>query len=63
MWQKTEEAIADYEDEMYAQEPIITDMPQGMVVQYIPNGLLIFGKQEDFRWRMVVVESVVEEVE
>ena len=42
VWQKTEEAIADHEDEMYAEEPVITDMPQGMIVQYIPNGLLIW---------------------
>ena len=48
VWQKTTEAIADYEDEMYVEEPVITDMPQGMIVQYIPNGLFIwFGKQED----------------
>jgi len=49
VWQRTQEAIADYEDEIYADEPIISDMPQGMIVQYIPNGLIIFfGKQEDF---------------
>jgi len=48
VWQRTEEAIADYENEVYEEEPMITDMPQGMIVQYIPNGLFIwFGKQED----------------
>ena len=49
VWQKTQEAIADFEDEIYEDEPIISELPQGMIVQYIPNGLLIwFGKQEDF---------------
>lgn len=48
VWQRTTEDIADYENEIYEDEPIVTDMPQGMIVQYIPNGLLIwFGKQED----------------
>ena len=49
VWQRTQEAIADYEDEIYDDEPVISDMPQGMVVQYIPNGLIIFfGKEGDF---------------
>jgi len=49
VWQRTQEAIADYEDEIYDDEPVISDMPQGMIVQYIPNGLIIFfGKEEDF---------------
>lgn len=48
VWQKTEETIADHDDEIFADEPVITDMPTGMIVQYIPNGLLIwFGRQED----------------
>ena len=42
VWQKTELEISDYEENI--EEPVITDMPQGMVVQYIPNGLIImFG--------------------
>ena len=42
VWQKTELEISDYEENI--EEQIITDMPQGMVVQYIPNGLIImFG--------------------
>ena len=48
VWQKTEETIADHDDEIFADEPDITDMPTGMIVQYIPTGLLIwFGRQED----------------
>ena len=48
VWQRTQEAIADYEDEIYDDDPVISDMPQGMVVQYIPNGLIIFfGKEGD----------------
>jgi len=47
VWQKTELEISDYEEfleEQNINEPVITDMPQGMVVQYIPNGLIImFG--------------------
>ena len=47
VWQKTELEISDYEEfleEQNVNEPVITDMPQGMVVQYIPNGLIImFG--------------------
>jgi len=42
VWQKTELEISDYEENI--EEQVITDMPQGMVVQYIPNGLIImFG--------------------
>jgi hypothetical protein len=48
VWQKTELEISDHEDELFAEEPQIADMPQGMIVQYIPQGLIIFfGKQED----------------
>ena len=48
VWQKTEETIANHDDEIFEDEPVITDMPTGMIVQYIPNGLLIwFGRQED----------------
>ena len=48
VWQKTELEISDHEDELFAEEPQISDMPQGMIVQYIPQGLIIFfGKQED----------------
>ena len=48
VWQKTEEEISDHEDELFAEEPQISDMPRGMIVQYIPQGLIIFfGKQED----------------
>ena len=48
VWQKTELKISDHEDELFAEEPQISDMPQGMIVQYIPQGLIIFfGKQED----------------
>ena len=47
VWQKTELEISDYEEELF-DEPTISDMPQGMIVQYIPQGLIIFfGKQED----------------
>ena len=38
VWQKTELEISDYEENI--EEQVITDMPQGMVVQYIPNGFL-----------------------
>ena len=49
VWQRTQEAISDYEDEDYDDQPIVSDMPQGMIVQYIPNGLIIFfGKEEDY---------------
>jgi len=49
VWQRTQEAIADYEDEIYDEQPVVSDMPQGMIVQYIPNGLIIFfGKEEDY---------------
>lgn len=49
VWQRTQEAIADYEDEIYEEQPVVSDMPQGMIVQYIPNGLIIFfGKEEDY---------------
>ena len=49
VWQRTQEAISDYEDEVYDDQPIVSDMPQGMIVQYIPNGLIIFfGKEEDY---------------
>ena len=49
VWQRTQEAISDYEDEVYNDQPIVSDMPQGMIVQYIPNGLIIFfGKEEDY---------------
>tara|TARA_R100001509_G_scaffold149961_1_gene108591 strand:+ start:614 stop:850 length:237 start_codon:yes stop_codon:yes gene_type:complete len=48
VWQRTEEAIADHEDELYIEEPELSPMPQGMIVQYIPNGLIIFfGQQGD----------------
>ena len=48
VWQKTELEISDHEEELFAEEPQISDMPQGMIVQYIPQGLIIFfGKQED----------------
>jgi|TARA_R100001163_G_C5032450_1_gene172307 hypothetical protein len=47
VWQKTDLVIEDYEEfleEQNANESVVTDMPQGMVVQYIPNGLIImFG--------------------
>ena len=49
VWQRTQESISDYEDEVYYDQPIVSDMPQGMIVQYIPNGLIIFfGKEEDY---------------
>ena len=42
VWQRTELEIADHEEDFG--EPTISPMPQGMVVQYIPNGLIImFG--------------------
>ena len=48
VWQKTELEISDHEEELFKDEPQISDMPQGMIVQYIPQGLIIFfGKQED----------------
>ena len=48
VWQKTELEISDHEEELFVEEPQISDMPQGMIVQYIPQGLIIFfGKQED----------------
>ncbi len=48
VWQKTELEISDHEEELFQDEPQISDMPQGMIVQYIPQGLIIFfGKQED----------------
>ncbi|BAQ85023.1 hypothetical protein [uncultured Mediterranean phage uvMED] len=48
VWQKTELEISDHEEELFENEPQISDMPQGMIVQYIPQGLIIFfGKQED----------------
>ena len=49
VWQRASEEILDYENEM--QQPTVHAMPTGMVVQYIPNGLLIFFGQpieEDF---------------
>lgn len=49
VWQRTEDQLADYEDEIYSEEPSIFNMPQGMFVQYIPNGIIIlFGQQGDF---------------
>ena len=48
VWQRTQLEIMDHEDKLFEQEPQISDMPQGMIVQYIPQGLIIFfGKQED----------------
>ena len=49
VWQRSSEEILDYENEIG--EPTVAPMPTGMVVQYIPNGLLIFFGQpieEDF---------------
>jgi hypothetical protein len=47
VWQKTLLEISDHEEELF-DEPTISSMPQGMTVQYIPQGLIIFfGKQED----------------
>ena len=43
VWQRASEEILDYENEM--QQPTVAPMPTGMVVQYIPNGLLIFFGQ------------------
>ena len=43
IWQRSSEEIIDYENSI--QEPIVSNMPAGMVVQYIPNGLLIFFGQ------------------
>jgi len=53
VWQRSSEQILDYENEIYTDEAVASFMPQGMVVQYIPNGLLIFFGQpiqdeEDF---------------
>lgn len=48
VWQRTQLQIMDHEDKLFEEEPQISDMPQGMIVQYIPQGLIIFfGKQED----------------
>jgi hypothetical protein len=48
VWQRTQLEIMDHEDKLFEEEPQISDMPQGMIVQYIPQGLIIFfGKQED----------------
>jgi len=51
IWQRTTEYIEDYEDflkDNEEPETIITPFPQGMVVQYIPNGIIImFGPQEN----------------
>ena len=45
---RTQLEIMDHEDKLFEEEPQISDMPQGMIVQYIPQGLIIFfGKQED----------------
>lgn len=41
VWQKTSEEIEDLDEE---NEAIYSSFPQGMIVQYIPNGLIImFG--------------------
>ncbi len=48
VWQRTQLEIMDHEEKLFEEEPQISDMPQGMIVQYIPQGLIIFfGKQED----------------
>ena len=42
VWQKTSEEIEDFEG--YEDEATYSSFPQGMIVQYIPNGLIImFG--------------------
>ena len=51
VWQRASEQILDYDNEIYKDEPTVHALPTGMVVQYIPNGLLIFFGQpieEDF---------------
>lgn len=48
VWQRTQLEIMNHDDKLFEEEPQISDMPQGMIVQYIPQGLIIFfGKQED----------------
>jgi len=51
IWQRTTEYLDDYEAfllENDEQETTISSFPQGMVVQYIPNGIIImFGPQEN----------------
>jgi len=51
IWQRTTEYIEDYEDflkDNEEPETMISPFPQGMTVQYIPNGLIImFGPQEN----------------
>lgn len=48
VWQKTTEEIEDYELYGNEEEPTLSGFPQGMIVQYIPNGLIImFGPPED----------------
>jgi len=38
VWQRTQLEIMDHEDKLFEEEPQISDMPQGMIVQYIPQG-------------------------
>jgi len=48
VWQRSYEFMEDYEEAISEDEATVSAFPQGMIVQYIPNGLIImFGPPEE----------------